>query len=124
MELTISIIGAAVAIIVSVLGAYFAIKSSIILQNRKLKEGHYVSYIEALHNYATDNQSVKYKSQYTFCRDRLLLIANESVIIALLDYEANLKSEKTNEYLSRLIKAIRADLELSNRKIPTIFLVK
>ena len=52
MELYISIIGAIVAIIVSVLGAILANKNTIILQTRKLKEEHYIAYIEALHNYA------------------------------------------------------------------------
>ena len=55
MELYISIIGAIVAIIVSVLGAILANKNTIILQTRKLKEEHYIAYIEALHNYAASD---------------------------------------------------------------------
>ena len=57
-ELYISIIGAIVAIIVSVLGAILANKNTIILQTRKLKEEHYIAYIEALHNYAASDLSL------------------------------------------------------------------
>ena len=81
MELYISIIGAIVAIIVSVLGAILANKNTIILQTRKLKEEHYIAYIEALHNYAAsdinDKDALK---NYVYMRDKLLLIANEKVI--------------------------------------------
>ena len=88
MELYISIIGAIVAIIVSVLGAILANKNTIILQTRKLKEEHYIAYIEALHNYAAsdinDKDALK---NYVYMRDKLLLIANEKVIIKLLEFE-------------------------------------
>ena len=83
-----SIIGAIVAIIVSVLGAILANKNTIILQTRKLKEEHYIAYIEALHNYAAsdinDKDALK---NYVYMRDKLLLIANEKVIIKLLEFE-------------------------------------
>jgi len=42
MELYISIVGAVVAILVSILGALLANKNNIKLQTRKLKEEHYI----------------------------------------------------------------------------------
>jgi hypothetical protein len=54
--LLISIFGALSAITVSVLGAWYANRNNMILQTRKLKEDHYVSYIEALHDLTSDNK--------------------------------------------------------------------
>ena len=110
MELYISIIGAIVAIIVSVLGAILANKNTIILQTRKLKEEHYIAYIEALHNYA-----------------KLLLIANEKVIIKLLEFEDKGVGKTTdlhNKYLTELLKAIRKDLKLGYKSLPILCLKK
>ena len=102
MELYISIIGAIVAIIVSVLGAILANKNTIILQTRKLKEEHYI-------------------------RDKLLLIANEKVIIKLLEFEDKGVGKTTdlhNKYLTELLKAIRKDLKLGYKSLPILCLKK
>ena len=124
MELIISLMGATVAILVSFLGAYFANRNSIILQTRKLKEDHYIAYVEALHNFATDNSNQEYHKKYTFYRDKLLLIASKKVIIALLNFEINMHNDTNNKYMSLLIKAIRSDLKLSNYKLPILSLIK
>ena len=130
MELYISIIGAIVAIIVSVLGAILANKNTIILQTRKLKEEHYIAYIEALHNYAAsdinDKDALK---NYVYMRDKLLLIANEKVIIKLLEFEdviisAASKGLPHNKYLTELLKAIRKDLKLGYKSLPILCLKK
>jgi hypothetical protein len=123
IELFISVIGAIVAIVVSILGAILANKNSIILQTRKLKEEHYVCFLESLHNLASDNSKVEYLQKYTFARDKLLLIANEQVIDKLFEYENNLNNEH-DKYLTELIKAIRKDLKLGNRNLPILFLKK
>ncbi|MGC2871851.1 hypothetical protein ACDL92_00965 [Ihubacter sp. mB4P-1] len=52
MEIVISILGAISAILVAVIGAIFSNRNNTTLQLRKLKEEHYISYIEALHNLA------------------------------------------------------------------------
>ena len=124
----ISIIGAIVAIIVSVLGAILANKNTIILQTRKLKEEHYIAYIEALHNYAAsdinDKDALK---NYVYMRDKLLLIANEKVIIKLLEFEDKGVGKTTdlhNKYLTELLKAIRKDLKLGYKSLPILCLKK
>lgn len=124
MELYISLIGAIVAVIVALLGAILANKNSIILQTRKLKEEHYLLFIEALHNLATDNKNL---NKYVFARDKLLLIASEDVIIELFKFENEAigKSSKIHdEYLTNLLKAIRKDLKLKNKNIPILNLKK
>jgi len=52
-EISISIIGAVTAVVVSIIGAWPANRSSVILQIRRLKEEHYIAYIEAIHNLAS-----------------------------------------------------------------------
>ena len=84
-EIYISIIGALAAIIVSFVGAFLANRNSITLQTRKLKEEHYVAYIEALHNLA-DNSAEAIK-RYVFERDKLLIIASEEVVKRVIKHE-------------------------------------
>lgn len=126
MEIYISLIGATVAIIVSVIGAILANKNNITLQTRKLKEEHYIAYIEALHNLASNNDELTVK-EYTFQRDKLFLIASEDVIRKMIIYEnegINKTSDIHDKYLTELLKAIRADLKLKNTNLPTIFFKK
>lgn len=120
MEINIAIVGALSAITVSVIGALLTQKNSIVLEYRKLKEAHYVQYIEALHTLAADNRNT---SHYTFARDKLLIVANENVIKKMLSYENNLKNNH-DYYLTELIKAIRKDLNIKDKNFPPIFLKK
>ena len=95
MELYISIIGAIVAIIVSVLGAILANKNAL--------------------------------KNYVYMRDKLLLIANEKVIIKLLEFEDKGVGKTTdlhNKYLTELLKAIRKDLKLGYKSLPILCLKK
>lgn len=127
MNLYISIIGAIVAILVSLIGAILSNKNNIILQTRKLKEEHYIAYIEALHNLAANNDDINAIHEYTYMRDKLLLIANEDVIIKLIRYENEAVgrfSEKHDEYLTELYKSIRKDLKLKNKNLPILNLKK
>jgi len=64
MELYISILGAISAILVSMIGVWLANRNSIVLQTRKLKKEHYVAYIEALHNLASDNSKESKKNMF------------------------------------------------------------
>ncbi len=58
MELTIAILGAVASIAIACIGALMANRNSIILQTRKLREDHYIGYIEALHNLAANNKTI------------------------------------------------------------------
>ena len=127
IPLLVSVLSGVVAITVSIIGAWLANRNSIILQTRKLKEEHYVAFLEALHNLASDNQSTKYGKGYTYARDKLLLIASEDVIKKMLLFEIE-AVEKQNglhdEYLTDLIKAIRRDLKLKDKNFPIVGLRK
>jgi hypothetical protein len=126
MELYVSIVGAFVAILVSVIGAILSYKYSINLQTRKLKEEHYIVFFESLHNLAATN-SKEATIQYTFARDKLFLVASELVVKKLLEYEKNYVGKISTEHdkgLTELIKAIRKDLKLKNKGLPTLHLKK
>ena len=127
MGITISILGAISAIFVSFIGAWLANRNSIVLQTRKLKEEHYVNYLEAIHNLAAENNNKNVTKSYVFARDKLLIIASEEVILRMIQYEENAVGKQTNshdEYLTELIKAIRSDLKLRSKKFPQIYLKK
>jgi len=123
--LLISIFGALSAITVSILGAWYANRNNIILQTRKLKEEHYISYIETLHNLNADNDGADVVKNYVFARDKLFIIASEEVVKKILLYEEEAVSGKFNalhdEYLTELIKSIRSDLKLKNKDFPKIY---
>ena len=126
MSLAISILGALVAITVSVIGAWLANRNNIILQTRKLKEEHYVSYMEAVHNHAANNNT-ETLGRYVFVRDKLFLIASENVIKKMLLYEENGIGQEEgihDRYLTDLIKEIRVDLKLKDRDFPRVYLKK
>ena len=74
MDIFISIFGAVTAIIVAVIGAVLSNNNNNIIQLRKLKEQHYVAYIESLHNYASENDNPNFKNSYTFNRDKLFIM--------------------------------------------------
>jgi len=123
--LLISIIGAISAILVSLFGAWLANRNSIVLQTRKLKENHYIAYIEALHNNMTDDETLTNVKDYVFARDKLLLIANEKVIKKLLRYENEGIGKGVDihdSFLTELIKAIRVDLKIRDKDYPMIYM--
>lgn len=126
-EILISVLGAITAIAVSVIGAWFTDRNTIILQTRKLKEQHYVAYIEALHDLAGNNSDSQAIKKYVFARDKLFLIANENVIKRMMIYEEEAVGKESNvhdEYLTELIKSIRKDLKIKDKKFPKIYLKK
>jgi hypothetical protein len=125
VTLLISILGAFSAVTVSILGAWYANRNNIILQTRKLKEDHYVSYIEALHDFASENKKSDFVKKYVFARDKLFIIASEEVVGKLLLYEdkgfgAGKSSDLHDVYLTELIKSIRADLKIEDKDFPKI----
>jgi hypothetical protein len=126
-EIIISILGAVSAISLSIVGAWLANKNSIVLQTRKLKEEHYVAYIEALHDLGEENSSNLAVRKYVFARDKLFLIASEDVIIKMIKYEEDAVGKKNplhDKYLTELVKAIRRDLKINDKNFPQIYLKK
>jgi len=127
IEMFISIIGAITAVTVSIIGAWLANRNSIVLQTRKLKEEHYVAYMEALHNLATEDNNKALIKNYVFARDKLFLIANETVIKKILLYEEEAVGKLNplhDKYLTDLVKAIRKDLKMNDKDFPLIYLKK
>lgn len=127
MEIIISVLGALSAIIVAVTGAILSNKNSNMLQLRKLKEEHYISYIESLHNLGVNNSSVEAISKYTYNRDKLLIVGSEEVVRRILKYENEAVGKKTDlhdELLTDIVKAIRCDLKIKDKNYPQITLKK
>ena len=127
MEIIISVLGAISAVIVAVTGAILSNKNSNMLQLRKLKEEHYISYIESLHNLAANNSSRDAISKYTYHRDKLLIVGSEEVVRSILKYENEAVGKETNlhdEFLTDIVKAIRRDLKIKDKNYPQIYLKK
>ena len=81
-----------------------------------------VDFLKAVVN--NDKDALK---NYVYMRDKLLLIANEKVIIKLLDFEDKGVGKTTdlhNKYLTELLKAIRKDLKLGYKSLPILCLKK
>ena len=127
MEIIISVLGAISAVIVAVTGAILSNKNSNMLQLRKLKEEHYISYIESLHNLAANNSSRDAISKYTYHRDKLLIVGSEEVVRSILKYENEAVGKETNlhdEFHTDIVKAIRRDLKIKDKNYPQIYLKK
>ena len=126
-SISISIVGAFAAIGVSILSAISSNRNNIKLQTRKLKEDHYVSYVEALHDLASNNTGKENIKKYVFARDKLLIIANEDVVRKILLYEEEAVGKANDlhdEYLTEIIKSIRKDLKIFDKNSPKIYLKK
>ena len=127
MEIIISVLGAISAIIVAIIGAILSNKNSNMLQLRRLKEEHYISYIESLHNLAANNSSRDAISKYTYLRVKLLFVGSEDVVKYILEYEnkaVGKESSLHDKYLTNIIKAIRKDLKIKDKSYPQIYLKK
>jgi hypothetical protein len=124
MELTISIIGASVAIVVSLIGAWLANRNVIALQTRILKEQYYIDFVNAIHELCSDETLI---ANYVKARDVLITVASSDVVCKIFDYEMKGTAQPHDihdKYLTELMKAIRRDLKISNKNFPTIFFKK
>ncbi len=125
MEIVVAIIASLFSICVAIFGAVFINLNNVKLQTRKLKEEHYVRYIESVHNLAEDNKSIQALKEYTFHRDKMFIVASEKVVKAMLEYEnvaVSKNSSEHNKYLTRLVMAIRKDLSIRDKSYPEIYL--
>lgn len=123
--LLISIIGTFTAISVSLIGAWLANRNSVILQTRRLKEDHYIKFIEALHYLLADNNNNDSIKNYVLARDKLLLIASEDVINKMLWFEREIAGKDISlcdEFLTELIKSLRVDLKIRDRYFPQVYM--
>ncbi|MBE7171834.1 MAG: hypothetical protein INR73_14700 [Williamsia sp.] len=123
--LLISIIGTFTAISVSLIGAWLANRNSVILQTRKLKEDHYITFIEALHYLLADNDNNDSIKNYVLARDKLLLIASEDVINKMLQFEKEIAGKDTSlcdEFLTELVKSLRIDLKIRDKYFPQVYM--
>ena len=127
ISILISIIGIISVITVAIIGAVLSYKHSSALQISRLKEEHYISYIEALHNLAANNKNYEAARRYTFCRDKLLIIGSESVVKSILSYEEKAVGKESplhDKYLTDIIINIRKDLRIKDKDYPDVFLKK
>ena len=118
-QLTVAIIGGLVAITAAILGYWFTKSNNATLQIRKLKEEHYIAYIDAIHE-NIENSSL---AKYVKARNKVFLIASEEVIKKMLLFEKGI-DERDNDIhddnLTALIKAIRIDLKIKDENFPKI----
>ena len=125
MEIVVAIIAGLFSICVAIFGAVFVNLNNVKLQTRRLKEDHYVRYIEAVHNLAEDNKSAQALKAYTLHRDKMFIVASEGVVRAMLEYEATAVGKNSSEhdkYLTRLVVEIRKDLSIRDKSYPQIYL--
>lgn len=125
MEIVVAIIAGLFSISVAIFGAAFINVNNIKLQTRKLKEEHYVRYIESVHNLAEYNSSTKALKEYTLHRDKMFIVASEKVVKAMLAYEEKAVGKQRGEhdkYLTKLVAEIRKDLNIKDKSFPQIYL--
>lgn len=125
MEIVIAIITGLFSICVAIFSFVFINVNNEKLQTRKLKEEHYVKYLESVHKLAEDNSNLDALKNYTLHRDKMFIVANEKVIKAMLSYEDVAQGkdiDKHNRYLTKLIIEIRKDLNIHDKNFPQIYL--
>ena len=125
MDIIIAIIGAATSLSIAVFGAIYLNVNNVKLQNRKLKEEHYVNYITALHLLAENNNDKKTMENYTLHRDKIFIIASNEVINAILKYEKDGVGQPPAQHdalLTQIYLLIRKDLKIKDKNFPTLSL--
>ncbi len=127
MEIMIAIIGAVASITAVMFGAVYVNSKNIHMQNRKLKEGHYINYFQAIHNLAKDSKNEIFLEEYALSRNKLFIIASEDVVKSILTYENEAVGKASNfhdQYLTNVAIYIRKDLKIRSKNFPTIRLIK
>lgn len=123
MELYIAILGTITAVITVSLTNFFSKRNQIKLEERKLKESYYLSFIQIISNAAISHSSIDSIRALADCVNKLLLVANAEVVNDVLLFmehiqrgEINKSPEKQNILLTNVIKSMRSDLA-NNKKI-------
>jgi hypothetical protein len=133
MEALIALIGTATAVITVAITNYYSKKNQLQLEERKLKEEYYLSFLEALSKSAilkTNN----IRDNFSDAQNRLLLIASPLVVEKLMIFHKYImpsnihlhpQLERHDELLRDLLLAMRADLfqnKKVNKNYPEIYL--
>ncbi len=130
MEILIAILGVGSAVITISLTNYFTKKNQLKFDERKLKEMHYINFMNVMSEMLTSNFSDKTRRDFAHIQNNLFLIASSDVVVCLMDLNQYLSSGSDsfsqtthNEKLTELIKAMRIDLfdaEKVNENYPII----
>ncbi len=125
MEVWIALIGTATAVVTITLTNFYAKKNQLKLEEKKLKEEYYLSFIKAISESVVSKSTEKSRDNLADSQNKLLLIASSEVVSKLMifhDYvkpsssQLDFSIEKHDELLTDLIKAMRKDL-FPNKKI-------
>lgn len=118
IELLVPIVGIIVAVVSAGFTYFFAKKQQLAADERRLKEKYYLNYIEAISYVVVSNNAEKARDQLADAHNQLLLVGRADVVAKLMilhDFinpsnSRNFTSEKHNELLTDLLKAMRNDL--------------
>lgn len=123
MEIIIAIIGTASAVITVTLTNFFVKKNQLKLNERKLKEEYYISFIKSLSNVVVTGNSIESISFLAENQNQLLLLANTDVINKIMNFQnyitnsgGHISQKHHDILLKELIMAMRMDL-FQNKKI-------
>jgi len=128
-------IGLLASVITASLSYYFTKKHQLKMEERRLKEEFYRSFIKAVNDAAIDNEDDDAQRRFAEGFNSLLLIANANVVIKLKEFHSFIaESEiprgseehmmKFNDLLTKLIKEMRYDLfgrKNINKNYPEVY---
>jgi len=127
MTLLTSVIVATIGLVASVLTGslsyFFSKRQQFMLEERRLKEQHYIRFIKAISSVAIDSSKSEAQEDLSDAFNSLLLVANPKVIEKLMEFHNFVRIEnqaiprdshewsaKHDALLTELITAMRADL--------------
>ncbi len=127
-------IGLLASVSTASLSYYFTKKHQLEMEERRLKEEFYKSFIKALSDVAIDNKDDEAQKRLSEGFNSLLLIANANVVKKLMEFHDFVKIENTNihrdseewsrkhdDLLTELVKAMRQDLFGKEKDIDKFF---
>ncbi|MFA5411371.1 MAG: hypothetical protein WC321_05895 [Candidatus Omnitrophota bacterium] len=139
MEIIVATIGLLASAIAVSLTYFFTKKHQLKMEERRLKEEYYKSFIKALSDVAIDNKDEVAQKRLSEGFNSLIVIGGANVVEKLMEFHNFIRIENTNiprnsedwsvkhdDILNELVKAMRTDLfgnkEIKN-KFPRIHLV-
>ncbi len=91
MEVWIALIGTATAVVTITLTNFFAKKNQLKLEERKLKEEYYISFIKAVSESVVSQFTEKSRDNLADSQNKLLLIASSKVVSKLMIFHDYIK---------------------------------
>lgn len=115
MEVLIALLGVVSAVITVSMTNYYSKKNQLKFEERKLKEVHYIKFMNVVSEMLTANFTEKSRKDFAHIQNNLFLISSPKVVVRLKTFNDYLSSndsskEKHNELLTDLIKEMRIDL--------------